>query len=78
MPYCVLRLHQLVDQFLVLAVQVDLVDEVADPPHGPEPLDEVVARCPGRPSASSAGNSNDRRSPPTLPEIRRVVRPDWR
>ena len=49
--------HQLVDQLLVLAVQVDLVDQVADPADGPEPLDEVVARCPGTAPASSAGNS---------------------
>ena len=39
-----LRADQLVDQLFVLAVQVDLVDQVAEPAHDPEPLDELVAR----------------------------------
>ena len=35
---------QLVDQLFVLAVQVDLVDQIAKPADYPEPLDEVTAR----------------------------------
>ena len=35
---------QLVNQLFVLAMEVDLVDQVAEPAHDPEPLDEVVAR----------------------------------
>ena len=34
--------HQLVDQLSVLAVHIDLVDEITEPAHGPEPLDEIV------------------------------------
>ena len=70
--------HQLVDQLLVLAVHVDLVDEVAEPAHGPEPLDEVVAAIPDRSRPARRGIRGCRRSPPTLPVIRIVVRPDWR
>ena len=37
---------QLVDQLPVLARHVDLVDQVADPPDGPEPLDELMGTAP--------------------------------
>ena len=61
---------QLVDQLLVLAVQVDLVDDEADPPDGPELLDEVVRRVPRPARPARRGTRTVRRSPPTLPEIR--------
>ena len=37
---------QLVDQLPVLARHVDLVDQVADPPGGPDPLDELMGTAP--------------------------------
>ena len=69
---------QLVDQLLVLAAQVDLVDQVADAPRGPDPLDELVACCPGRCRRARPGIRTTCGSPAILPEIRSVVRPDWR
>ena len=69
---------QLVDQLLVLAVEVDLVDQVAKPAHDPEPLDEVMARSTA--DARKLGRKFTRHavSPPTLPSTRIVVLPDWR
>ena len=71
------ELDQLLHQLVVFALQVDLVDDLADPPHGPQLLDEGERLVLALWSLSLAGEVELCCLPPTLPVTVTLRAPDF-
>ncbi len=71
------KLDQFVDEFLVLTVQVDFIDQFADPPRGPHFFHKAVRIADRVRRPASALSVNVSGFSPFLPESVSLTGPDF-